>query len=255
MVPDIILKTRDEIHKIHHSARILARGMALVENIYKDTGSLAAASQGFYQSIVQDRAEPVLLKMGFPDGLSINTGRTIAHGLWNPSGSEKGRYVRFDSVIKADHWHADMGMSLTTEGDHDPLILALEDLFCAIGAFLKPASYLGDLGEFIEKEALKRGLYLWKEGYGHGIGASMHEDPMVPSWDGPSTGSPIVPGMVFTIELFASFTPFTVILQENQVISSQDKVVFKEHMYAIHSHGNTCLTKDFSAKRKFKKTC
>ena len=49
---------------------------------------------------------------------------------------------------------------------------------------------------YVESE----GLAIVREYVGHGVGREMHEDPAVPNFGDPGTGTPLRPGMVIAIE-------------------------------------------------------
>jgi len=65
---------------------------------------------------------------------------------------------------------------------------------------IKPGVKLGDIGYNISKHAHANGFSVVREYCGHGVGASMHEEPSVLHYGDPGTGYELEPGMIFTIE-------------------------------------------------------
>jgi methionyl aminopeptidase len=59
---------------------------------------------------------------------------------------------------------------------------------------------LGDIGYAVNKTAKEYGCKIIEELAGHGIGRSIHEQPIIFNIGKKGTGTSIVPGMVFTIE-------------------------------------------------------
>ena len=59
---------------------------------------------------------------------------------------------------------------------------------------------MGDLGAAVLEVAEAQGFAVLPDFVGHGIGAGLHEEPVVPHIGKRGEGLPIVPGMVFTIE-------------------------------------------------------
>ena len=59
---------------------------------------------------------------------------------------------------------------------------------------------IGDIGWAIQNYAEAQGCSVVREFVGHGVGLAFHEAPQVPHFGKRHTGTPLVPGMVFTIE-------------------------------------------------------
>lgn len=59
---------------------------------------------------------------------------------------------------------------------------------------------LGDIGHAIQQYVEKNGFSVVKDYAGHGVGLSMHEDPMVPNFGRKGRGLKIENGMVLAIE-------------------------------------------------------
>ena len=59
---------------------------------------------------------------------------------------------------------------------------------------------LGDIGAAIQRYAEAQGFSTVRQLVGHGVGHSLHEEPLVPHFGKAGTGMRLRPGMVFTIE-------------------------------------------------------
>ena len=59
---------------------------------------------------------------------------------------------------------------------------------------------LGDISYAIEKVATDAGFSVVKDLFGHGIGRSLHEDPLIPNFGVRGTGVKLKKGMVLAIE-------------------------------------------------------
>ncbi|TSA25262.1 type I methionyl aminopeptidase [bacterium] len=64
----------------------------------------------------------------------------------------------------------------------------------------KPGNRVGDISAAIEKTAMDNGLYVAEWLTGHGIGRTLHEDPMIPNVGRKGTGPMLKPGMTISIE-------------------------------------------------------
>jgi len=63
-----------------------------------------------------------------------------------------------------------------------------------------PGATLGDIGYAIQSYAESCGCSVVREFVGHGVGIDFHEQPQVLHFGSKGKGTPLVPGMVFTIE-------------------------------------------------------
>jgi methionyl aminopeptidase len=77
---------------------------------------------------------------------------------------------------------------------------------CAEAAFrralreVRPGRRVCDVGGVVESEVRRRGFAVVRALTGHGIGRTIHEDPMVPNWFDPSARDWLTEGLVITVE-------------------------------------------------------
>ncbi|MGY3730244.1 methionyl aminopeptidase [Lactococcus termiticola] len=74
-----------------------------------------------------------------------------------------------------------------------------EALYRGIAA-AKVGNRIGDIGHAIQEYAEGKGYGVVRDLVGHGVGPTMHEDPMVPHYGTPGKGLRLREGMVLTIE-------------------------------------------------------
>jgi methionyl aminopeptidase len=58
---------------------------------------------------------------------------------------------------------------------------------------------IGDIGYAIQTYVEAEGFAIVREYVGHGVGRQMHEDPQIPNYGNPNTGTVLRPGMVIAI--------------------------------------------------------
>lgn len=75
-----------------------------------------------------------------------------------------------------------------------------ECLYKGIEAVKPWKSFLGDIGEAVQKHAESNSYSVVRALGGHGVGLAIHEEPFVYHVGRKGTGMLLVPGMVFTIE-------------------------------------------------------
>ena len=86
---------------------------------------------------------------------------------------------------------------------------------------------------------------LVREYCGHGVGASMHEDPQVMHYGTPGTGAELEPGMTFTIEpMINAGKRHTRLLPDNWTVVTKDRSLSAqwEHTLLVTETGYEILT-------------
>ncbi len=77
---------------------------------------------------------------------------------------------------------------------------AAEEAFRAALRVVRPGLRVRDLGRVVRDEVERHGFSVVPMLQGHGIGRSIHEDPMIPNWPDPTARGQLAEGMVITIE-------------------------------------------------------
>ncbi len=140
---------------------------------------------------------------GYPSTICTSLNNVAVHGVPGDILLAEGDILTVDISLNLDGWHSDSARTyIVGKGSQDILRLqnAARD---ATGAGILAAvagKRIGDIGWHIEKAARRWGCSVIEKFAGHGIGLALHEDPLIFSSGERSTGLPIVPGMVFTIE-------------------------------------------------------
>jgi methionyl aminopeptidase len=129
-------------------------------------------------------------------------------------------------------------------GDALQLIrITKEALYTGIEA-AQAGAHIGDIGHAIEGFVRKHGYNVVKEYAGHGVGRSMHEDPIVPNYGRPKTGPVLRPGMVIAIEPMVNIGGSEVITYPDMHVVTRDGSLSAhfEHTVAITEEGPVRLT-------------
>lgn len=80
--------------------------------------------------------------------------------------------------------------------------------------YCRPGYRLGDIGFAVQSLAEKRGFSVVKKLVGHGVGFSVHEEPLIPNYGQKSKGIRLKPGMVLAIEPMLNAGTDEVVLDE-----------------------------------------
>jgi len=80
------------------------------------------------------------------------------------------------------------------------LIACAETSFRRALREVRPGRRVCDIGGAVETEVRRRGFSVVRTLTGHGIGRTIHEDPMVPNWFDPTARAWLTEGLVLTVE-------------------------------------------------------
>jgi len=198
----IPLKTSPEVDKIRKSCQ-------LAEGILKDL--ICRVAPGVTPHNLDRLAAEMVKKSsagsavagGFPGTICVSVNETAVHGIPSSLPLKEGDLLTLDLSLSLDGWCGDAAWCcLAGRGNDDTrrLLKAAWRASLAGIAAARAGGRLGDIGYAINQEAEAHRCRVIEECMGHGIGTSLHEEPVVPSTGMPGVGARIVPGMVFTIE-------------------------------------------------------
>lgn len=142
---------------------------------------------------------------GFPKSVCVSPNQVVCHGI--PSHEvilNQGDIVNVDVTPILGGMHGDSSRTFLVGEGHPGKITDLvksteKAMYLGIEA-VKPGARLGDIGYAIQRYAESRGFSVVRTFVGHGIGRNFHEDPMVYHYGKKGKGTPLSPGMTFTIE-------------------------------------------------------
>lgn len=122
------------------------------------------------------------LTYGFPGYTCISVNNEFCHGI--PSDKkilEEGDLVNIDVSAELDGFWSDNGSSFVLGADlhqHQKLVDASKQILHKAISRIKGGVRIADIGHIIETEAKKHGYRVIKNLTGHGIGRSLHEEPL-----------------------------------------------------------------------------
>jgi len=141
---------------------------------------------------------------GFPGAICASVNEVLVHGI--PSAKKilrDGDIVSLDIVVTLNGYCADACRTYPV-GVCSPRALRMiqiaEEAFARGVAPIKEGIHLGDVEHEIEATAKEYGCSVPREFTGHGIGATMHEDPYIPNYGSKGSGPLLKAGMTLAIE-------------------------------------------------------
>ena len=140
---------------------------------------------------------------GFPKSVCTSVNECICHGVPDDRPLQEGDIVNVDVTVVKDGYYGDTSRTFfvgeVSQKARELVAVAEEAMFKGIEA-ITPFGTTGDIGFATNKYITRQGYHGVKEIGGHGIGATFHGDPFVPSFGKKGKGDPLVPWTCITVE-------------------------------------------------------
>lgn len=246
-----LIKTPEQIEGIRRSGLLNTAVLDRVAEQIHAGMSTAEIDRLVYDYTVAHGGIPACLGYeGFPKSVCTSINEVVCHGI--PSEDEileEGDIVNVDCTTILDGYYADASrmfvIGKTTPQKQKLVDVAKECLEIGMQA-ARPFSFVGDIGNAIEKHAKKNGFSVVRDLCGHGVGVKFHEEPDVVHYGKKGTGMLLVPGMVFTIEPMINMGTWEVFIDEEDgwTVVTEDELPSAqwEHTFVMTENGLEILT-------------
>ena len=200
----IHIKTPEEIELTSAACDLVSRTLGEVAKWVEPGVTTKRLDTIAREFILDNGGKPACLGYhGFPGTLCIEVNDMVVHGFPSNRTLNEGDIVGTDCVAELNGWHGDSCYTFAV-GEIDEKAKALlqttyESLYKGIRA-AKAGKRVGDVSNAVQSYVERRGYSVVREMCGHGIGASMHEDPEVPNYGRRGIGPVLKPGMIICIE-------------------------------------------------------
>jgi methionyl aminopeptidase len=201
----IILKSRQEIEKIHNACLVVATVLDDIRDMIRPGVTTQALDEFAEKVIVSSGARPAFKGYrGYPKTLCTSINSEVVHGIPSKSVSLKdGDIISIDVGAIVEGFYGDAAKTFPV-GDVDPeakrLIQITEEALHKGIAEATAGNRLYDISSAVQRHVESHGYSVVREFVGHGIGRNMHEDPQIPNFGERGQGPKIKSGMVLAIE-------------------------------------------------------
>lgn len=219
-----LIKNLDEIEQIRKANQIIAR-------LYRDVLPQyikAGISTGEINKIVEDYirsqgARPACIGvdgmyMPFPAGTCISVNEEVVHGIPGDRILQEGDIVSVDTVTELNGFFGDSAITYAVgEIDEESRrLLEVTEKSREIGIEMAVVgNRIGDIGHAIQSYVEKNGFTVVRDFAGHGVGHSMHEDPIIANFGRKGRGIKIENGMVLAIEPMVNVGSYKINVKED----------------------------------------
>lgn len=169
----------------------------------------------------------------YPHATCICVNDAVVHGI--PSRTEKfkpGDTVKIDFGLVYGEFFTDHCCTVVIgqpDAKTETLVKTAQSAVQSAVLQAVTGAYAGDLGHTMHAIALAGGFDVLKQYTGHGIGHTLHEQPMLPAHGQTGTGTKLEKGMVLCVEA--------------QLVTGSDQVYIAEDGWTVKmtDHGNTAM--------------
>ena len=204
-----IIKTLDQINEIKKSNQIIARLYRDILPKYIKPGISTYEIDKIVDDYIRSQgAIPACIGVpgpygAFPAATCISVNEEVVHGVPNGRILQEGDIVSIDTVTNLNGYFGDSAITFPVGeiDEESKKLLEVTEKSRTIGIEMAVVgNRLGDIGHAIQQYVEKNGFSVVRDYAGHGVGLSMHEDPMVPNFGRKGRGLKIENGMVLAIE-------------------------------------------------------
>ncbi|HOM74184.1 MAG TPA: type I methionyl aminopeptidase [Fervidobacterium sp.] len=246
----IRLKTKNEIEKMKIAGRVVA--MILQEAAkYMKIGASAFDVELLAEKILSENGCKPAFKgyNGYPYITNVSVNEEVIHGFpIKQKIFKNGDIVSLDVGAIYDGYYGD-GAYTYIVGETDErgkkLVSTTQEALMEAIKIIKPGIKLGDISYTVQRYVEEKGFGIVRDFVGHGVGASLHEDPQVPNYGRPGTGVTLRKGMTIAIEPMVTEGGWHVeILKDGWTVVTEDgkRAAHFEHSVAVTEDGYEILT-------------
>jgi methionyl aminopeptidase len=256
----MIIQTQEERDILREGGRRLAAHVRVISEMVRPGFSSFDLERVARERVESDGDTPAFLghkgrndKHGYPSALCVSVNDVIVHSPASENATvfKEGDVVSIDFGIRHRGLYTDHAVTLIAGSHHAPEDLKLvrgthEALLLGIEQ-ARVGNYTGDIGYAVERFAKANSFGFPKNLSGHGVGRAVHEEPYVPNFGAPKSGTELVEGMVIAIEpMFTLGKGDLFVDADGHSYRTKDgsRAAHAEHTVLITADGPEILTKE-----------
>ena len=224
----IIIKNSEQIQVMKRAGRITAEALLVAKDAIRPGISTKEIDTKIRHYIEKCGAKPSFLGYGgFPGSACISLNNEVIHGI--PSASRilsEGDIVKVDVGACYRGYNGDSARTFAVGKVSDEalkLISVTEKSFYEAMRFARAGMRVGDLGCAVESFVISNGFSVVRDYVGHGVGASLHEEPEIPNFGRAGRGARLYSGMTLAIEPMVNVgTPSVKVLKDGWTVITAD---------------------------------
>ncbi|MDD6096720.1 MAG: type I methionyl aminopeptidase [Firmicutes bacterium] len=224
----IVIKSQREIDLMREPCKVTGEILRDLEGFIRPGISTQDINAFVENAIAAYRMKPTFKGYGgFPAGACVSVNEEIVHGI--PSVDrilKEGDIVSIDTGATYKGYCSDAARTYAVGEISEQarkLIDATKQSFFEGIKLATAGNRVHDIGHAVSVYAEANGMGVIRDYTGHGVGRSLHEDPMVPNYGTPGTGAKLKPGMTLAIEPMLTLGSYgTIVLDNDWTVITDD---------------------------------
>ncbi len=199
------VRTESAVEAMREGGRLLAEILGRLVGMVKEGVSAWELEEAARKWIAEAGARPSFLGYrGYPYALCVSVNEEIVHGFPEPEKVfQAGDVVKVDCGVYWKGFHTDSAYTVCIPPQKPEVCRfvrrAKETLLCTLQR-VRSGVRTGDVGQWIQA-SLEPPYRVMRDLFGHGVGAQLHEDPLIPNF-GPAGRGPVLrEGMTVAVEV------------------------------------------------------
>jgi methionyl aminopeptidase len=239
----IVCKSPAELDKMRAASQLVAQVLDELAAMVAPGVSTADLDAAAEQKVRAAGAEPAFKGYrGYPATLCASANEQVIHGIPNRTPLKAGDIISLDMGVKLAGYYGDSAITVpvgdVSDGVRQLLRVTQEALEKGI-AQVRVGGRVSDIGHAIQKHVEASGFSVVREFVGHGIGASLHEEPQIANYGEPGRGPRLAEGMTLAIEPMVNMGKAGV-----KVLSDGWTAVTKDGSLSAHFEHTVAVTKN-----------
>ncbi|AHI54138.1 methionine aminopeptidase [Spiroplasma sabaudiense Ar-1343] len=246
----VSIKSKEEIKKMKIAGEVLGQALQFLKKMIQPGINCQKLDEEFLKFITERNCQSNFYGYyDYPAHICISINEQLIHGIPQNRVLRNGDLVSIDTGCIYEGYHADAAITVICGDYVNPLHKKLvedtqKSLQLAIEQ-VRAGVRIGTISATVQKFIEENGFQLPTDFAGHGIGTSMHEDPLIPNTGIPNTGMRLQAGMTICIEPMVQIsTSKTITASDGWTVSSADNSMAAhfEHTILVTEEGCEILT-------------
>jgi methionyl aminopeptidase len=239
----IVCKSPTEIEKMRAANQLVAQVLEELAAMVAPGVTTADLDAAAERQVRAAGAEPAFKGYrGYPATLCASVNQQVVHGIPNRTPLKSGDIVSLDMGVKLNGYYGDSAVTVAVGAVQDDVAKLLRVTQEALEkgiAQVKVGGRISDIGHAIQAHVEANGFSVVREFVGHGIGASLHEEPQIANYGEPGRGPRLAEGMTLAIEPMVNMGKPAV-----KVLADGWTAVTKDGSLSAHFEHTVAVTKD-----------
>ena len=173
----------------------------------------------------------------FPGAVCISVNDEAVHGIPGNRVLKDGDIVKLDLVAEKDGFFADAAITVpvgNVSATAESLIRCAESAFDSALQVARTDFKVRDIGRAVEREVHRCGFKVMPDLCGHGVGRSIHEEPLVPNHYDPTRRTRLTEGLVIAIEpIVTSGSGRSTLMADRWTIRTADRQLSAHYEHTV----------------------